>query len=271
MNNQLKEKYNKLREFFIQAGNVALAFSGGVDSTLLLKVASIVLGKNVTAYIVRSALLSDREYKEALDFCIKNNFQYKVIDYDCFSLAELRENKKDRCYFCKKNMFGQIKKFAFEAGINCICEGSNTDDTKDYRPGMKAIEELKIQSPLKDCGFSKDDIRRLSKKLKLKGWNKPSFACLASRIPYGQEINEKKLNIVEKAENLLFKAGLTQVRVRLCDLVSVRIEVYIEEIPLILKKRQELISELKALGLKHISLDLEGFRSGSMNDFIVNR
>lgn len=264
----LQKKYFQLKEFFALEKKVIVAFSGGLDSSLLLKVASDELKQNALAVIVKSDFLSEREFNYAINFCKKHSCNYKVIESDCFEIKEFVENKKDRCYFCKKNIFKKIIELADKEGVSCICEGSNLDDLKDYRPGMKALDELNIKSPLKEFDFSKNDIRLLSKELNLENWNKVSFACLASRIPYGESISFEKLKMIEKGEDFLFKEGFTQLRIRLCGKNSVRIEVYIEEFDLILKKRQLIIEKLKELGFVYISLDLEGFRSGSMNEVI---
>ncbi len=265
----LDKKYSDLKRYLSELGSVCVAFSGGVDSTFLLKCAKILLGENCIAVTNVSPAFPEEDYINIREFCAKEKIRLIQIEADELSLPEYRENGKDRCYYCKKFFFGKIKEIAKENGIQNVIEGSNVDDISDYRPGMRAIKELGIISPLMANGLTKSDIRELSKKLELPTWDKPSFACLASRIPYGVEITKEKLLMISQGERLLRELGLRQYRVRIHGDVA-RIEVMKDEFSIILddKNREKILKEFKEIGFKYISLDLDGFRSGSMNEVI---
>lgn len=266
--NELQGKYEALKEYFRKAGSAVIAFSGGVDSTFLMKVASDVLKENAVAVTVKSDAFSKREYDEVLALCKDYDFKNKVITADCFAVEEFVKNIKDRCYYCKKNFFSKIIDYAESLNIKNICEGSNMDDTGDYRPGMKAVAELGVKSPLKECDLYKEEIRLLSKELGLSTWNKSSFACLATRIGYGEIINKHKLEMIDSGEQVLYELGFKQFRVRLYGENSARIEIYTEDFERLLNTRDYIVEKFKEAGFIYVSLDLQGFRSGSMNESI---
>lgn len=263
----LNEKYKKLVNIIKGYGSAAVAFSGGVDSTLLLKVASDTLGDKVLAITIRSASFPKREFTEALNFIASLKARHRIIETNELELAEFVKNPPDRCYHCKKELFSKLLKAAYEENVAVVMEGSNIDDLSDYRPGRKALEELHIKSPLKEAGLTKEEIRLLSKELKLPTWQKPSYACLSSRFPYREEITEEKLRRIEAAEDLLLSKGFSQVRVRYHG-DTARIEVPPEDREKFFNTdfMDFVASELKALGFAYSSLDLQGYRSGSLNE-----
>ena len=203
MMDTLHEKKKKLDDYLKELGSVAVAFSSGVDSTFLLETAQDVLGNHVIAVTAKSCSFPERELKEAQAFCTQEGIKHVIIESEELSIDGFRSNPKNRCYLCKHELFTRIKQVASENGIEYVAEGSNVDDNGDYRPGLKAVEELGIKSPLRHAGLTKSEIRELSKEMGLPTWDKPSFACLASRFVYGETINEKKLKMVEDAEQLL--------------------------------------------------------------------
>lgn len=263
------DKYSKLKDILRECGEVAVAFSGGVDSLFLLQTAQDVLGNHVLAITASSRLFPARETDEAKRFCKENKIRQLVFQSEELSLAGFRQNPKNRCYLCKRALFGRILELAAEHGISVVAEGSNLDDNNDYRPGLTAIRELGVRSPLQEAALTKEEIRLLSKKRGLKAWNKPSLACLASRFVYGEEISEKKLIMVEQAEQKLFEMGFSQFRVRLHGTLA-RIELLPEEMKLIMQeeKWKEICAYMKALGFSHVALDMMGYRSGSMNETV---
>ena len=265
-----KEQYEKLealKAYLKDLGSVAVAFSSGVDSTFLLKVAKEALGDNVIAVTAKSCSFPQRELKEAVAFCEKEGIRHFICESEELEIEGFAQNPKNRCYLCKKELFEKIQKIAKEQGINALVEGSNLDDNGDYRPGLVAVAELGVKSPLRACNLSKADIRAISKYLNLPTWEKQSFACLSSRFVYGETITEEKLGMVDKAEQLLLDMGFHQVRVRIHDKMA-RIEVTPQEIEKIIKEenRERIVSELKKYGFTYISLDLQGYRTGSMNE-----
>ena len=264
----LSQKFEKLKNLLREMDRVAIAFSGGVDSTFLLKVAHDVLGDRAVAVTVRQRSFPERELRESEDFCTRENITHVVREHDELSIEGFAQNPKDRCYLCKKSVFGLIGLVAGELSLRYICEGSNADDIHDYRPGMRALQELGIRSPLLECGLTKADIRELSHQLDLPTWDKPSFACLASRIPYGEPISREKLSMVSNAEQLLFELGFKQFRVRLHGNLA-RIEVLPEDFNKVLEKRDQILAAFKKIGFTYISLDLQGFRSGSLNETLA--
>lgn len=260
-------KKQKLEQYLWELGRVAVAFSSGVDSTFLLKVAKDVLGEKAIAVTAKSCSFPNRELKEAEAFCEKEGIRQIIFESDELSIEGFRENPKNRCYLCKKELFRKIIKVASECGIENVAEGSNVDDNGDYRPGLIAIAELGVKSPLRYAGLTKEEIRTLSKEMDLPTWDKPSFACLASRFVYGETISEEKLKMVEKAEQLLLDLGFRQMRVRVHGNIA-RIEVLPEEIGKLTdeKVRNTVYNTLKGLGFDYVTMDLAGYRTGSMNE-----
>lgn len=261
------EKLENLQNYLKELKSVAVAFSSGVDSTFLLKVAKDMLKDKVIAVTAQSYSFPKRELNEAIDFCNKENIKHFICESEELSIEGFAQNPKNRCYLCKKELFEKIKAIAQKNNIENIAEGSNLDDNGDYRPGLIAVAELGIKSPLRHCNLTKADIRSLSKYFNLPTWEKQSFACLSSRFVYGETITKEKLSMVDKAEQLLLDMGFHQVRVRIHGLMA-RIEVEPSEIELIIKddNRQKITEEFKKYGFTYITLDLNGYRMGSMNE-----
>lgn len=262
----IDQKYELLKNKLKEMGKVVIAYSGGVDSNFLLKVASDVLGENAVAVTIYAMMHSSREMAEAKEYTKEFGVKHKIIKVDNFDEKGFIENSPKRCYYCKCAVFNMIKDYAKKNGIKYVLDGTNVDDLGDYRPGLKALEELKIVSPLKDSSLTKEEIRILSKRLGLKTYNKPSFACLASRIPYGDEITEEKLRLVEEAENYLQDLGFRQYRVRLHKDIA-RIEVAKDEMHKFFddEMMKNVYTKLKDIGFKYVTLDLNGYQMGSLN------
>ena len=259
-------KLDELKKILRGLGNVAVAFSGGVDSTFLLKVARDVLGENVLALTAASVFVPRRELDSAKKFCVENDIRQKIFSADVLDISGVKENPADRCYLCKRALFENFLRLA-EGKI--LVEGSNTDDVGDYRPGMRALAELGIKSPLRDADLSKAEIRTLSRAMNLPTADKPSMACLASRIPYGELLTAEKLSRVEAAEEFLSDAGFTQLRVRVHGNIA-RIEIPPEAFPRLMELRGVVTEKFQSLGFTYVTLDLQGFRSGSMNVALKN-
>ena len=266
--NLLNKKYQALREYIRSLGSLAVAFSSGVDSTFLLKVAHQELGDKAIAVTAKSCSFPKREADEAANFCKANGIKQITVVSEELEIPEFRHNPVNRCYLCKKELFTKIISLAKENGIEYVCEGSNMDDNGDYRPGLKAVAELGVKSPLRHCELYKEEIRELSKQLELPTWNKQSFACLASRFVYGEEINEKKLAMVDKAEQALLDAGFKQLRVRIHGENLARIEVMPAELEKLLSMREAVTEKLREAGLAYITMDLQGYRTGAMNEVL---
>ncbi len=265
LNDKLQKKYDDLRAIIKSYGGVAVAFSGGVDSTFLLKVAHDVLGDGAIAITARSKSFPERERREAQEFCDREQIAWYQVESEELSIDGFAKNPPNRCYLCKKELFTKLIRMAKEHGINVMAEGSNLDDNGDYRPGLQAVAELGVESPLRRAGLTKQDIRDISKELGLPTWNKQSFACLASRFVYGEDITEKKLDMVDRAEQLLLDLGFGQVRVRIHGENLARIEVREEELEKVLQNREQILEEFKKAGFLYVTMDLAGYRTGSMN------
>jgi uncharacterized protein len=265
--NSIDDKLAQLKKYLQELGSVAIAFSSGVDSTFLLKVAHDVLGDNAIAVTARSCSFPKRELEEAISFCDKEGIRHFICDSEELEIEGFSNNPPNRCYLCKRELFEKIINIAREQNIAYVAEGSNMDDNGDYRPGLVAVSELKVKSPLREVELTKAEIRALSKGLGLPTWDKQSFACLSSRFVYGESITEEKLNMVDKAEQLLLDMGFHQIRVRIHDRLA-RIEVMPDEFEKLIEKknREEIVSKLKSYGFTYVSMDLAGYRMGSMNE-----
>lgn len=262
----LEAKLDTLKSIIKNYGKVGIAFSGGVDSTLLLKVAHDLLEDNAVAFTASLRSVPAFELTEADEFCKAEGIRQIVCEINELEIKEFAANPADRCYYCKKNVLSRICSEAQKLGIAHIAEGSNVDDLGDFRPGRKAVEEFGVSSPLLEAGLIKAEIRELSRALNLPTWDKPAYACLASRIVHGETITEEKLRMIEKAESFLMKNGFRQMRVRLHgDLV--RIEVPPENIVELVNPdlRNAITRKFKELGFRYVSLDLDGYKMGSMN------
>ena len=262
----LHEKKQNLENYLRELGSVVVAFSSGVDSTFLLKVAHDVLGDKAAAVTARSCSFPARELNEAKAFCEANGIEHIIVESDELSIEGFSQNPKNRCYLCKRELFTKIRDIARERGFACVAEGSNMDDNGDYRPGLTAVAELEVKSPLREAKLTKEEIRALSRELGLPTWDKPSFACLASRFVYGETITEEKLSMVDRAEQRLLDLGFRQVRVRIHGNIA-RIEIERDQFEEII--RPEIASGLdryfRELGFLYVTLDLSGYQMGSMN------
>ncbi len=263
----MMKKFQILQEYLKKLGSVAVAFSGGVDSAFLLKTAQDVLGEHTAALTVSSSVFPDREQTEAQEFCAHYGIRQTVVELDTLKIEGFADNPPDRCYLCKRAVFGELLQTAQRMGFSYLAEGSNIDDMGDYRPGMRAVDELGIQSPLRYAGLTKREIRALSKEMGLPTGDKPSYACLASRFVYGETITREKLAMVEQAEQLLYDCGFRQARVRVHGNLA-RVEVLSEDLARIMEKdmRLRIYSALQELGFAYVTLDMQGYRTGSMNE-----
>lgn len=263
------EKLEILKKNLMKLNSLTIAFSGGVDSTFLLKVAKDVLNENVLAVTINASMHTKKEIKEAIDYANEIKVKHTVLNVNDINIKEFIDNVPERCYFCKKKIFTQIIEISNKNKIINIADGSNIDDLSDFRPGMKALKELGIISPLKEAGLTKQEIRELSKMLNIPTWNKPSFACLASRIPYNHKITPEKLDMIEKSEEFIFKLGFKQFRVRHHGEIA-RIELQQNEILKFIESdaSNKACKYLKSLGFNYVTIDLLGYRTGSMNEVL---
>ncbi|MDR3310768.1 MAG: ATP-dependent sacrificial sulfur transferase LarE [Oscillospiraceae bacterium] len=262
------EKNNALRASLAGLPSLLVAFSGGVDSTFLLTSAKDVLGDRVSAVTAKSCSFPARELRSAKEFCEKNGIRHFIAESEELDIEGFRENPENRCYLCKTELFEKIWQLARDNGVEFVAEGSNKDDEGDYRPGLTAIREQGVLSPLRGAELTKSEIRELSKARGLPTWDKPSFACLASRFPYGETLTEEKLAQVDNAEQYLLDLGLRQVRVRHHG-TTARIETDDAGIAFITREagtRVKIGDKLKSFGFTYAALDLLGYRTGSMNE-----
>lgn len=264
-------KFAKLKEILKKMDSVIIAYSGGVDSTILLKAASLSGLKKILAVTASSESFPQEELFFASKITSMLNIEHRVILTEELKDRNYSNNPPDRCYYCKKELFGKLKEIAINENFSFILDGTNADDIHDWRPGRRAATEMGIQSPLLQAGFSKKEIRNISRALELPTWNKPAAPCLSSRFPYGQKITAEALERVHRAENFIKKFGLTELRVR-DHSETARIEIPPGEFPKLTDKavRAEIITFFKTLGYKYITLDLQGFRSGSLNERITD-
>ena len=266
----LSEKYERLKALLRELERVLVAFSGGVDSSFLLKVAHDELGENVLAVIATSETYPEKEIQDAVLLAESMNVDYRVIQSCEMENPDFVANPPDRCYHCKRELFSRMQTVADKEGIPHVLDGANFEDTGDYRPGSRAAEELKVRSPLKEIGFVKDEIRELSRHLELTTWDKPAMACLSSRFPYYTRIHSEALAQIEQAEEFLRSLGLSQLRVRHHETIA-RIEVPSEDIARLMdpQLREVVVERLKELGYTYVTLDLAGYRTGSLNETLT--
>lgn len=260
-------KLSKLKQILSKMDSAVIAYSGGVDSTFLSAVAKDVLGDKLIAVTGISQTYPKSELKDAKRFAKFLKIKHLIINTDELRNREFSDNPVNRCYFCKSELFSKLNEIAKKSNIQYVLDGTNIDDLKDYRPGFKAKKELGIRSPLQEAGMTKEDIRKYSRKINLPSWNKPAYACLSSRFPYGEKITEKKLSKVESAEEYMKKLGFKVLRVRHHNNIA-RIELGRAEIKRVFNNViiNKIVKRFKKLGFTYVTLDLEGFRSGSMNE-----
>ena len=262
----MQAKYDSLIRRLLDAERVCVAFSAGVDSSFLLDAAHRAIPDGVLAVTVLGAMVPARDAEEARAFCAERGIRLVTLQAEEFSVPEFAGNVPERCYHCKKNIFTRIQRVAAENGISHVVEGSNADDVGDYRPGMRALVELGIESPMLDCGLAKAEIRSLAHRNGVKAWDKPAGACLATRVPFGTPLTPELLGLIEKAEYALQDLGFTGGRVRVHDKLA-RIELPYPQMQeaIVEPLRSALTGSMRELGFLHVCLDLEGYVKGSMN------
>jgi uncharacterized protein len=266
----LEQKYSHLRDELRGLGSALIAFSGGIDSTLLLKVAHDTLGERAVAATADSQTYPREELEEARRLAAQIGCRHLVVQTDELSDERYAVNAPDRCYHCKKTLFRELEPLARELGLACVAYGAMADDAGDHRPGQRAAREFQVRAPLMDVGLNKAEIRELARRLGLSNWNKPSYACLSSRIAYGERVTAEKLARLDAAERFLRGLGLSQFRVRQHEALA-RIEALPAEFDMIMDSYEAIVAELKRLGFVYVTLDLQGFRSGSMNEVLPRR
>ena len=260
--------FQSLKSYLEQFDSAVIALSGGVDSSLVAKIAFDVFGSKAVAVISASESLPESERQLAVQLCSDIGIPFREIKTTELQDATYRANDGNRCFVCKSYLYQELQAFAEQNGYDVVLDGANADDLADYRPGRQAAREHNVKSPLAELGISKSQVREIAKELELPNWNKPASACLASRIPYGTEVTRETLAQVEQAEEILRDAGFLQFRVRHHDSVA-RIEIPTDEFSRIVDVRETITKQMKELGYKFVSLDLDGFRSGSMNELLV--
>ncbi len=265
---ELQEKYDNLQHVFREMGSALVAMSGGVDSVVVAKVACDVLGNRALAVTADSPSLPRRELDTTLKLAHDFNIYHRIVQTNEFQDDRYVANPANRCYFCKDELFSQLDSLLAEEDIGWVCYGENLDDRGDYRPGGMAAQEHRVRAPLKEAGFDKNDVRSLARYFGLPIWDKPASACLASRIPYGQQVTPEKLAQVEEAENYLSELGFRQFRVRHHGEIA-RIEIDPQQMPKLLECAIPVNTRLKELGFMYVAMDLTGYRRGSLNEGIV--